>query len=167
MYYANTFFIYSILGYLLETISAFIFKYNFKSGILYGPWTPIYGIGAICILIISKYLFLNLHLPRIYETIIAFFIITIILTIIEWIGGISIEKIFNITFWDYSNHKYHLGKYISLKMSIIWGLGSILLIYVLNPIIEKITNKVPILITIVLSIMFIIDTILTFMIKIK
>lgn len=161
MFYLNTFYIYSILGYLLETLCALIFKYNFNSGILYSIWTPIYGIGALTIIIISKYLFRNLHLKRIYETFIVFIIITIILTFIEWLGGTIIEKIFNITFWDYSSHLYHIGKYISLKMSLIWGIGSIFLIYIINPVIEKIIKKIPMYITITLSILFIIDIIFT------
>ena len=36
MYYLNCFFIYSIFGYLMETIIAFLIKANFKSGILTG-----------------------------------------------------------------------------------------------------------------------------------
>jgi len=53
----------------------------------------------------------------------------IILTIIEAIAGYSIEFIFNITFWDYSNYKFNIGKYIALESSLIWGIGSIILIY--------------------------------------
>jgi len=161
MYYLNTFFIYSVLGYLLETVYAFLFKYDFDSGILYGSWTPVYGIGAIIIIIFSNYLFKNLHLKRIYETIIVFVLITIILTFIEWLGGISIEKIFGITFWDYSSHKYHIGKYISLKMSLFWGIGSIIMIYVIKPQLEKVVKKIPLILTILTGIIFITDVILT------
>ncbi len=167
MFLINTFFIYSILGYLLETTCAYIFKYNFNSGILYGPLTPVYGFGVIAIIIISKYLFYNLHLPRVYETIIVFIIITIIISIIEWLGGITIEKLFNITFWDYSKHKYHIGKYISLKMSLIWGISSIIFIYIINPLLENIIKKIPVSITVIISILFIIDIILTTINKLK
>lgn len=79
MYYLNCFFIYSILGHVLETIISLITKNGFKSGFLYGWWTPVYGIGAITILFISKYLFKNLHMPRIWETVITFFVVAIVL----------------------------------------------------------------------------------------
>lgn len=167
MYYLNTFFIYSIFGFVLETIYAFAMKYDFSSGILYGPWTPIYGIGVIIIILLSNYLFMNLHMPRLYETIIAFFVITFVLTIIEWLGGIGIEKIFNITFWDYSHHKYHIGKYISLKMSIIWGIGSVFLIYLVRPWMDNLIKKIPLWLTIPVGIIFIIDVIFTFINKMK
>ena len=56
-YYLNCFFIYSILGHLLETVFSMLGNNNFKSGFLYGWWTPVYGIGAVTILFISNYLF--------------------------------------------------------------------------------------------------------------
>ena len=58
MFYINCFLLYSILGYLLETLAAFITKSNFKSGILFGPWTPVYGLGAVLIILISRYFLL-------------------------------------------------------------------------------------------------------------
>ncbi len=47
MYFLNCFFIYSILGFILECLFTLITKNHFASGILYGPWTPVYGFGAI------------------------------------------------------------------------------------------------------------------------
>lgn len=157
MYYLNTFLIYSILGFFLETIVAFVTRSNFQSGIMHGPWTPIYGIGVIIIILLSNYLFYNLHLPRLYETIIAFFIITIILTVLEWLGGVLIETLFHKVFWDYSSHKFSIGKYISLTMSFAWGIGSIFLIYVIKPFVENIVKQIPTSITIIMTILFILD----------
>lgn len=47
MYFLNCFFIYSILGFILECLFTLITKNHFASEILYGPWTPVYGFGAI------------------------------------------------------------------------------------------------------------------------
>lgn len=167
MYYLNTFIIYSILGYGLETVVAFLTKSNFQSGILYGPWTPVYGIGTVIIILLSNYLFYNLHMPRIYETIIAFFIITIILTAVEWLGGIAIEYFFHKVFWDYSSHPLHIGKYISLTMSLAWGVGSIFLIYVVKPFLEPFVKQIPISLTVLATILFLTDFIVTFYHNIK
>ncbi len=167
MYYLNTFFIYSILGFLLETLISFITRSHFSSGILYGPWTPIYGIGVIIIILLSNYLFLNLHMHRFYETIIVFIIVTIVLTLIEWLGGTIIESIFHITFWDYSSHKYNIGKYVSLGMSLVWGIASIIFIYIIRPIVDKFIYKIPVLVSILLTVLFIIDGIITFYIRTK
>ena len=57
MYYLNYFFIFSILGHLIETIIFKFFDWNLESGFLYGYWTPVYGVGVVLIIIISNYLF--------------------------------------------------------------------------------------------------------------
>ena len=157
MYYINCFFIYSIFGYILETIIALLTHTNFKSGILSLWWTPVYGIGAVTILFISNYLFKNLHMNRVYETIIVFFVVAIVLSTIEVLGGVLIEKVFGITFWNYSKHMYPIGKYISFEMSIIWGLISVIFIYVIHPLLKNIIKKIPSWLTIMLIILFIFD----------
>ena len=161
MYYFNCFIIYSIFGYFLETIIAIVTKSGFKSGIIYGPWTPIYGIGVVVILLLSHYFFMNLHMPRWIETIIVFFIVSIFLSCLELIGGLLIENMFNTTFWDYSSHKFNIGKYISLEMTLIWGIATVLFIYIINPLLEKLIYKIPLFITIIFGIFMIIDFILT------
>lgn len=167
VYYLNCFFVYSIFGYILETLISFITNANFKSGILNGWWTPVYGIGAVTILFISNYLFKNLHMNRVYETIIVFFIVAITLSVIEVLGGVLIEKIFGITFWDYSNHKFNVGKYISLEMSLTWGFLSIIFIYIIHPLLKGFIKKIPSWATIILIMLFIFDFVKTFLDKKK
>lgn len=161
MYYLNCFFVYSFLGFLLETIWSLITKSGYKSGFLYGPLTPIYGIGSVVILLLSHYFFMNLHLPRWIETIIIFFILAIFLSCLELLGGITIEKIFHTTFWDYSESRLSIGKYISLSMAVIWGIISIIFIYLIHPLIGKIINKIPNYITLIAIILFIFDLVFT------
>lgn len=165
MYYLNTFLLYSILGFLLETVRSFFVNSKFTSGILYGPWTPIYGIGIVVVILISNYLFSHLHLSRWAETFITFVIITLILTLLEWVGGILIEKIFHTVFWDYSKEAFSIGKYISLSKSLMWGVGSILFIYVLKPLLEGVIKHIPIPVTIILTLLMLSDFILTFVNK--
>ena len=159
MYYLNVFFVYSILGHLLET---FVYMVNSgESGILYGFWTPVYGIG--CVIIISCYqaLFCKHHLSKKIEALTVFLIGAVLLTFIEWIGGVLIEILFGYVFWDYSHFKYHIGPYIAWEMALVWGASSILLIFILKPRIDKIIKKIPKWVTIVCSILFMIDIICT------
>ncbi|MDD3341028.1 MAG: putative ABC transporter permease [Bacilli bacterium] len=162
MYYLNCFFIYSIIGFLFETIVAKVTGNRFESGILYGPMTPIYGIGVVLIILISKYFFMNLHLPRWKETIIVFFILIIVLTLMEWLGGILIEKIFGVVFWDYSHMKGSIGKYISVEISLIWGILSLVLIYFIKPFLDKFVLKIPSLITYLFLFLFCADLVMTY-----
>lgn len=50
-------------------------------------------------------------------------------------------------------------------MSLVWGLGSIILIYIVKPFVEKIIKKIPRFLTITLSVLFIIDLFFTFLLK--
>ena len=159
MYYINYFFIFSILGHLLEII-----LYN-KSGILFGWWTPIYGIGSVIILLINYLLIEKLKLKRAIKVIVLFLACAIILSTIEFIGGNLIEYFFHTSFWDYTKYKYNFGKYAALEMSLIWGLSSILLIYFLKPLMDKIIGKIPKYLTYLLIILFIIDLVITIFIK--
>ncbi len=160
MYYLNYFFIMSLIGHFIET---FIYS-DGNSGILLAPWTPVYGIGTILILLINKVI--NKYIKNKYVKIILLFLSSmIILSIIEAMGGYLIEYLFHTTFWDYSDFKFNIGKYIAVEIAIIWGLCSILLIYFIKPLIDKIISKIPKYLTYTLLILFIIDLVLTLIIK--
>lgn len=167
MYYLNCFFVYSIIGHLLETVNAIITHTNFKSGILYGFWTPVYGVGAVTILFVSEYLFKNLHMNRVFETIVVFLVVGIVLSTLEALGGVLIEKLYGITFWDYSNHKYHIGKYVSIEMTLTWGIISIIFIYAIHPLLKGLIKKIPFWVTIILCFLFFFDMLKTFIDKKK
>lgn len=159
----NKFFIYSILGHLLENIA----MPNYKSGILYGYWTPVYGIGSIIIILTHKFLYNKFKLKGFKKTLAIFFAGAILLSMIEYIGGILIEILFHKTFWDYSNHKYNFGKYASLEMSLTWGLLSIILAYIIEPLVNKLEKKIPKIVSHILIILFIIDVGSTIILKSK
>lgn len=167
MYYLNYFFIFSIFGHLLESVLFEIFDWNLESGFLYGYWTPVYGLGIVLIIFISNYLFKKLKLNKFLEVIIFTVIITLVLTFIEFIGGNLLEFIFKKTFWNYSNHKYNFGKYIALDMSLIWGVCSIVFLYLVKPWMDKIVKKIPKWITYTFIVLFIIDLIFTLIFKSK
>ena len=56
--YIIYFFIYSFIGWLIETIYAlFVHGYFVKRGFLFGPICPIYGFGAVLLLLATKKLY--------------------------------------------------------------------------------------------------------------
>lgn len=160
MYYLNYFFIMSILGHFIESF----FYSSGESGILLSYWTPIYGIGTIIILLINKWIN-NFKVNKILKLFLLFIFSSIVLASIEILGGYLIKCIFNKELWDYSNHRFNIGKYTSLEMSLIWGLSSLLLIYFIKPLIDKCINKIPKIITYIFIILFFIDCIATIFIK--
>ncbi len=163
MYYINCFFVYSIFGFLFESVVSFFRKKGFSSGILFGPWTPIYGIGVNLILILSNYFFQKLYLAKWREIIIVFFVVMITLTFLEWLGGILIEKLFHVTFWNYEEFPHHIGKYIALEVSLFWGFLSLILIYIIHPIFYPLILVIPNFIIYLLIVLMAVDYFLTFM----
>lgn len=164
-YYLNYFFIFSIFDHLLESVIFKIFDWNLKSGFLYGLWTPVYGYGVILIIIISHLIFRKLKINKFFEVIIFFIIVSLLLSFIEFIGGHFLHLIFHKNFWNYSNHKYHIGRYISIEMTFVWGICSLIFLYFIKPWMDKVVNKIPKLITIILVILFVVDNIATFLLK--
>lgn len=163
MYYVNIFFLYSIVGYILEYIMYLICGY--EGGILYGFWTPVYGIGSLIIIFVyNKYLEkINNH--KLLKFLCVFLTGFILLSIIEYIGGVLIDTLFNKTLWDYTNYNFNIGKYVALEMSLVWGISSIILVYLLKKPTDKLVKKIPKFITWILIILFIIDLLCTILFK--
>jgi len=152
-YYINIFFLFSILGHFIESV----FTTSYESGILVGYWTPIYGIGVCIILLINSFLKKKFKLSKWIYPIILFLVFSIVLALTELAGGYLIQFIFNRVFWNYKNHKFNIGLYTSLEMAFIWGIASLVVVYLLKPIIDFIVPKIPKFITWILSILFIVD----------
>ena len=166
MYYINSFFVYSILGYIFEILFGFITgASNPESGVLYGPWTPIYGIASILIILISEKLFKNLHMKRWQETLLVFLLIVPVLMLLEWLGGALIEVVFGFTFWEYSNYTFEVAKYTCFEMGIVWGVMGIVFIYVIRPYLDKYIKKIPLGLTFLISVLFVSDFIIRLLVE--
>ena len=133
---------------------------------MYGPWTPVYGFVILLIIIIYN-LIKKTNLSDIKKVISIFLLSMILLTLIEYIGGIGIEYFFHKKLWSYKDLKFNIGRYIALEISIIWGICSIFYIYLIKPITDKIIKRIPYYITICISVFFIIDLIITVINKTK
>lgn len=159
MYYIKNFLFYSILG--------FLFKYilSGKSGILYLFWTPVYGIGVLVLYLIYKLLD-RFKLNILIKYIIIFILSMLSLTLLELLGGYLLEEIFGVVFWDYTKMKYNFGKYICLELALVWGLFGIIL-YFIKPFVDKLIKKIPNFIVIILFITFILDILVTLIVKSK
>lgn len=153
-YYLNYFFVFSILGHFIEGF----FYSDGQSGILNGYWTPIYGLGVIVIMIIYQAIKGFIEDSKLKKFISIFLIGAVLISALEYVGGIIIETLFHMVFWDYSDMKFNIGKYTSLEMASIWGIASVILIYLIKPLLDKIIKKIPKWITWILLILLIIDS---------
>ena len=129
------FIIYSFLGWCLESVyKTIIFKKITNSGFLYGPFCPMYGIGAVMMIAASS----------LSDNIFVIFLLGFLLfTLWEYIVAVVLEKLFKTKYWDYSHLKFNFQGRICLKNSIYWGILGVLLVFVIQPAIERITDVIP------------------------
>lgn len=158
----NIFLFYSIFGNIFERIIMFFIDKTYVSGFMGTIFTPIYGISILLILFIHKRIKIE---NKLFKIILEFIIFSITLSLIELLGGILIENVFNKIFWNYDKYKFNLGKYISLETAIFWGLMSIIALYIIHLLYKKIENHIPKLLTIIISITFIINLIYALVVK--
>jgi uncharacterized membrane protein len=163
MYYINYYFIGSLIGYIIETILKTFFIKNMNNGILYGPWIPVYGFGIVLSIIITNYIF-NLKISKFKKIFISFIILVIFTTLIEEVGGLLIKFVFKKNFWSYKKLLFNIGPYISIEMSLLWGVLSILFILFIKPGYDLFIKKIPKEITYILLGIHLIDAIFTWLI---
>lgn len=129
------FFIYAVIGWLLETVyCVFTLGHFEKRGFLYGPLCPIYGYGAIILLVLLQPFNKNKFLLFIYSA--------VVFSVFEYLVSYGLDALFSMKFWDYSNDFLNINGRIALWFSIIWGFFGILFMNFIHKFIEKIMNLV-------------------------
>lgn len=155
VYLFITFLIYSFLGYVLEVIVCSIeYKKLVNRGFFFGPYCPIYGLGSILIIsTLTKYK---------SDPVVVFFFGVFITACIEYYVSYMLEKIFHNKWWDYSHRKDSINGRICVGNLVGFGVGSLLIIYVTQPLIDNLfsfANKtVLLLIAIFLTVVFVADS---------
>lgn len=105
-------------------------------GFLNMPICPIYGFGVIMVTVFFR---------PVSHTVIPLFIVTSILcTTFELLVGLGMEKLFGARWWDYSHERYNYKGYICLKISILWGMGCVIVIRLVQPMVEKFIDMIPV-----------------------
>lgn len=157
----NTYFlwfiIYSVIGWMYETILCSIEQKKFiNRGFLNGPYCPIYGFGAIIDIIL---------LGKFESPILIFSLGAILACSLEYFTSWGMEKLFHARWWDYSNRRFNLKGRICLLGAIVFGTLSALLIKVIHPVICLYTDRIqkPMLniLSSILFVVFLSDTIYT------
>ena len=154
---------YSFLGWVMESIFRSISeKKIINTGFLKGPFCPIYGVGAIIML---------LFLKRFSDNLAVLFVVSVVvLTIWEYLVGVLLEKLFHTKYWDYSNNKFNFQGRICLTNSIFWGILGVVFVKYIHPAIENLIEKIDVRILIfvysILGIVILVDTISS-IIKVK
>ena len=119
------FIFYSFLGWLMEVTCKLIqYKRFINRGFLMGPICPIYGHGAIIMLILLKDFASN--------PFILFVMSMLVCTTLEYLTSYFMEKLFSARWWDYSNKKFNINGRVCLRNTLCFGILAIVLVYFLN-----------------------------------
>lgn len=150
------FFIYCLIGWIIESAYVSVKSFRFVNrGFLRLPLLPLYGSGAIIMLWLSLPVKGNLLLVFLFGMAGA--------SVLEYVTGYFMERLFKMKYWDYSNNPFNLNGYVCLGTSIAWGLLTILLTEVVHRPLEwlvlGLNSMLCIVLVTVISILFIIDTI--------
>ncbi|MDD3659856.1 MAG: hypothetical protein PHT89_03950 [Lachnospiraceae bacterium] len=144
------FYFYSFFGWCFESAYVSLRKKRFVNrGFIRGPFLPLYGSGAVVMLIVS--------MPFSENVALTFFAGIVGATVLEYITGACMEALFKVRYWDYSNQKFNFKGYICLSSSIAWGALTVLMTRFIHQPIEKmilsVDNTLLTIIVIVLTIM--------------
>jgi len=116
---------YSFIGCIIEEVYCYTTTKEFqKDGFLIGPFKPMYGI-AFTLLILCKEV---LEIDGIPLILLCF----LIPTTVEYISGYVLKHTFNKIYWDYSNFRYNIHGFVTLKFSIYWMILSLAGLYYLQ-----------------------------------
>lgn len=128
------FIIYSVIGYIIETLFGIITKgvWESRQSFLYGPFCAIYGLGAV-VMILSLQRF-NKNNNSL------FFGGFIVGSIVEYVISLLGEIIFNVKWWDYSDMPLNINGRICVYFSLFWGFLAIYLMSYANPRVDKLIN---------------------------
>lgn len=162
------FMMYAVFGWLYEVfLEVVIYQWGYSDrGVLFGPYCPVYGVGALAFIFTIGRLLKNKDLKKKILMIPLVFVgCMVIATLIELIASYLCEWTLGSWPWQtYADYKYNFQARIALSPSIRFGLGGILFLYILQPLFEMMINKLSIkwlnILAYGIGLLFIIDIII-------
>ena len=137
------FLIYSCLGWCLEVIYAAVTTGQLiNRGFLNGPVCPIYGFGMVIVLFALT--------PLSHSLLLLYLGGVILPSALELVGGWALYKLYHTRWWDYSDYPFNIGGYICLEFSLLWGVGTLIVMKLVHPIIADAVALTPPLVGLVL-----------------
>ena len=130
------FYFYCFFGWCFESTYVSIKSRKLVNrGFMRGPFLPLYGSGAIMMLVVSMPFQDNLVMVYIAGCIGA--------TVLEYVTGVTMEALFKVRYWDYSKNKFNFQGHICLGSSLAWGGLTILMTEVIHKPIEHLVLSIP------------------------
>ncbi len=151
--YVGYFFIYSFAGFILETLFAVSVQGELvmRKCFLVSPMCPVYGLGALAIVLMTQPFRENLFA--------VFGIGMIAASAVEYFMDFIYREVIGVAFWDYKDMPMNINGRVCLLFSLIWGLLSIALVRFIHPGVERMIKASPRWLLLTLLILFLIDAV--------
>lgn len=146
----------SFVGWCIEVVDMTLETGEYQNrGFLNMPICPIYGFGVLMIVVFFRPIN-NTFFPL-------FFASMLLCTTFEFLIGWGMEKLFHARWWDYSHMKFNFKGYICLRNSLFFGLGCVLVVRVVQPVVEEAIDAIPVKIGLgiiaIMSVLILLDTV--------
>lgn len=130
------FYMYCFFGWCFESTYVSIRTKKFVNrGFMRGPFLPLYGSGAIMMLVVS--------MPFQENIILTYFAGCVGATTLEYVTAVAMETLFKIRYWDYSNQKFNFQGRICLSSTIVWGFFTVMMTRFVHKPIETFVMAIP------------------------
>jgi len=106
-----------------------------RSGLLYLPFNPLYGFATV----IGAFVLA----PLAASPLGVFFAALAIFTLVEWVASLTMERVFGVVFWVYSDKRFNLGGRVCLEYTVIWGALGLALVYLVDPALRAVIDLLP------------------------
>lgn len=131
------FFLFAMVGWVWEVVLHLVAEHELVNrGMLYGPWLPIYGTGGVMILVV-----LNRFRSK---PALEFALAVVLCGVVEYFTSYVTELTHNgQKWWDYSGYFLNLDGRICAEGLLVFGLGGMLVVYVLAPMLDNQIRRIP------------------------
>lgn len=130
------FIFYSFLGWVMETCYCSACEHRLvPRGFLYGPICPIYGTGVLLMI---------LFFTPLKRSLVLFYAVAVaVMSAWEYFVAWLLETTTHMRYWDYSDFRFNLKGRICLRIALVWGILSYIVIFHIHPPIEARFDLVP------------------------
>lgn len=148
------FYFYSLFGWCFESTYVSLKERKLVNrGFLRGTFLPLYGSGAIMMLVVSK--------PFQDSLILTYLAGCVGATLLEYVTGVTMEALFKVRYWDYSDQPFNFQGQVCLSSTLAWGGLTILMTHVIHKPIEDFVLGIPrailVPVTMVVTLVMVVD----------
>lgn len=131
------FVLFSIVGLIVETLYGFATMriWESRKGLVWGPFCPVYGVGAVILIVLLNSCKDNKGKLFFYGAIAG--------SAAEYLMSYCLEAVYGTRFWEYSYVNLHLNGRICITYTIFWGILAIFLMRLVKPWIDKGISNIP------------------------